>query len=703
MDHEWIDITLHVLAGIVLAGYSLLAIWTGLARRPRWPYRYAILVAAIALWIPIYGREVIIFLLCHAGVVLGTLVAVRVLVLLMYQSRSAAPSPTAHAPDLRSIASEADDDRGTAQNGLAETSVSSTTDPSHEVPSSPSPQISLRGLLYATALMAIAFAIGRFSAPEVDNTAGEVLPLRVLSLSAVTLLTALLVLAPGGRIWRSTYLFLYLALGGAPLVFMWNQKKPWFTELSSNIWDKNVAFDQVFSAVIAVFLLVVLLCWRNFFRGRSEDRRPASGIVGAGPRSSGRILKWTRRGVAAVCLLLVVPPAYIYFRMALPPAAPATPESAPNGYVMLQKIASKVEAVVNPAVEDEDTEDRTLEDYDKRLAAFAREHAAIVDEVQAALEQPLYVPLDDSSITDVNRIRPFFELRRCLAAIAEDAADEDRMDDVAETGALLIRVGRAIGDGGLPLEYFVGNGFEDLGRGILSRYRIRFQERQKQHVFSQLQEVCSARETLDEIVARERIYMLRVDNWQLRLLAIADEWTGGAYLGGPRFREVWTEQLAYDRLLLTTFAVELFRDRHDEVPPELSDLVPEYLSEVPEDPFGPGQLVYQRLGSADYLLYSRGRNRVDDGGVIYVEGGDAEIVAGPVAVAESRSQLEAGILPLDVDKSQEEGDLFLDFDEWYRISEEQLKRLDEQWRQELQDDAALPSESASVEPAEDEE
>ncbi len=45
----------------------------------------------------------------------------------------------------------------------------------------------------------------------------------------------------------------------------------------------------------------------------------------------------------------------------------------------------------------------------------------------------------------------------------------------------------------------------------------------------------------------------------------------------------------------------------------LASLVPEYLSAVPQDPYGDGPLIYRRTGDS-YLIYSVGGNGTDDGG-----------------------------------------------------------------------------------------
>ena len=62
-------------------------------------------------------------------------------------------------------------------------------------------------------------------------------------------------------------------------------------------------------------------------------------------------------------------------------------------------------------------------------------------------------------------------------------------------------------------------------------------------------------------------------------------------------------------------AIERFRLAEGDLPEELNDLVPTYLSDLPVDPASPSgePLCYLRDGEG-YKIYSRGRDRVDDGG-----------------------------------------------------------------------------------------
>ncbi|MCR9119854.1 MAG: general secretion pathway protein GspG, partial [bacterium] len=66
-------------------------------------------------------------------------------------------------------------------------------------------------------------------------------------------------------------------------------------------------------------------------------------------------------------------------------------------------------------------------------------------------------------------------------------------------------------------------------------------------------------------------------------------------------------------------AIELYRREHGKLPAELSDLVPDFLDEVPIDPFTGDPLIY-RVDEDAIVIYSVGRNGVDDGGVVNKEG-----------------------------------------------------------------------------------
>ena len=75
-------------------------------------------------------------------------------------------------------------------------------------------------------------------------------------------------------------------------------------------------------------------------------------------------------------------------------------------------------------------------------------------------------------------------------------------------------------------------------------------------------------------------------------------------------------EAARDTVLLTVLALELFSREHGQYPDKLDELVPDYLSAVPEDSHAPPKapLRYRRDGEGA-LIYSVGENGTDDGGV----------------------------------------------------------------------------------------
>ena len=85
---------------------------------------------------------------------------------------------------------------------------------------------------------------------------------------------------------------------------------------------------------------------------------------------------------------------------------------------------------------------------------------------------------------------------------------------------------------------------------------------------------------------------------------------------------VFTPAAAADRnamqfeLTKLAFAMAQYRADHDSYPEKLADLVPKYVTEVPQDIFNDSDLHYTREDDG-YLLYSVGSNGRDDGGKGY--------------------------------------------------------------------------------------
>ena len=71
--------------------------------------------------------------------------------------------------------------------------------------------------------------------------------------------------------------------------------------------------------------------------------------------------------------------------------------------------------------------------------------------------------------------------------------------------------------------------------------------------------------------------------------------------------------IAHERLLAGEMALRCYQFEKAGLPVRLDDLVTNYLSSVPEDPFAGHPIVYHNQGT-NWLLYSVGTDGVDDGG-----------------------------------------------------------------------------------------
>jgi Bacterial type II secretion system protein G. len=70
---------------------------------------------------------------------------------------------------------------------------------------------------------------------------------------------------------------------------------------------------------------------------------------------------------------------------------------------------------------------------------------------------------------------------------------------------------------------------------------------------------------------------------------------------------------AHLRLLIVELALRTYRCDQGKAPVNLTQLVPKYLQSLPKDPFSSNPLVYRPAGT-NWVLYSLGPDRVDDGG-----------------------------------------------------------------------------------------
>ncbi len=72
--------------------------------------------------------------------------------------------------------------------------------------------------------------------------------------------------------------------------------------------------------------------------------------------------------------------------------------------------------------------------------------------------------------------------------------------------------------------------------------------------------------------------------------------------------------IAADRMFMLELALKIYKDEHGKYPSSLSQVVPDILAKLPNDPFAPMNSFKYRLNKSGYVLYSLGPDGKDDGG-----------------------------------------------------------------------------------------
>lgn len=80
-----------------------------------------------------------------------------------------------------------------------------------------------------------------------------------------------------------------------------------------------------------------------------------------------------------------------------------------------------------------------------------------------------------------------------------------------------------------------------------------------------------------------------------------------------RAAERYKRVIAHERLISGELALRCCQSEKSSLPARLDQLVPNYLSRVPQDPFSGKPLIYRPKGT-NWLLYSVGTDGVGDGG-----------------------------------------------------------------------------------------
>ncbi len=327
------------------------------------------------------------------------------------------------------------------------------------------------------------------------------------------------------------------------------------------------------------------------------------------------LLQPARLGLAVTTIGLLGLWAPIYWQMLwLTPVAPP-PTDRPNHYKRIVAIANDVAASkkdelsladVRAATPDSDVSDRVKILYDELLTLLEAPNFVVVPPVATMEKEGI-----SGWSSQMDSIQPVRALARSLKAEAKDAVSKGDVGRAVAWNIANIRLGSMFSRGGTTIDYLVGMAVEGTGTAHLAQIRERLGPAQSRMVITALSRALAEHDSPDVVRQRDIAYWERWNGWQGRLETVIANMQGQQ--PGTEVSSANLRRLTLHRLLQSDLAIRLYRQDEERWPPTLDVLVPEYLPAIPIDSYS-GQPLCYRPDDNEFLLYSVGQDRSDNGG-----------------------------------------------------------------------------------------
>ncbi|HWY75048.1 MAG TPA: hypothetical protein VN281_05495 [Verrucomicrobiae bacterium] len=285
---------------------------------------------------------------------------------------------------------------------------------------------------------------------------------------------------------------------------------------------------------------------------------------------------------------------------------PVAPLPNPNGYDDFLKAGAMVSG--NPSTSS------TLDHAG--LTKLISSNQTALNLLQLGLTRQCAAPITNSALTNVAAILAELPrlrvLAQLLAAKGQLAEMEGRPADAARSYADVIRLGNEVSKGGLMINRLLGIAIESTGYRPLVTLVPQLSCEQTKPVIASLERIDENGVKWEDILRTER----RFTRHQLRQMNTLVAWVANwpsKQRAIEKSREKHYVILARVRLVAAELALRCYRSAHGNPPDRLEQLTPEYLDHTLLDPFSNQLLAYRRQGT-NWLLYSFGVDRVDDGG-----------------------------------------------------------------------------------------
>jgi hypothetical protein len=253
-------------------------------------------------------------------------------------------------------------------------------------------------------------------------------------------------------------------------------------------------------------------------------------------------------------------------------------------------------------------------DHDS-LAALVSTNAEPLRLLRVGLTRQCVMPMDSALTNAAGRMNQLADMKRLVRLLAAEGRlreVEDRPANAARSYTDAIRFGNEMSRGGLLITRLLGIACESIGCHALAQVVPKLSREEARIVLAGLEKLDAGRVTWAEVLRAEKYYV----RYQLRNRLNPILWVMSWWQTRQAMERAETKHkivVAHERLLAGELALRSYQSEHGRVPARLDDLVANYLSSVPQDPFTSQPLIYRPQGT-NWLLYSVGPDSSDDRG-----------------------------------------------------------------------------------------
>ncbi len=330
--------------------------------------------------------------------------------------------------------------------------------------------------------------------------------------------------------------------------------------------------------------------------------------------------KWP---LGIVVLFLLALSALLLHLFAPPkPPGPIPSPPAPNAFPELISAATLITGTKPDVIKNDPVE----------RAAYVAANLTALRAVLLALTMPCEGPPDMMNIAKrripLGEGPALFEIAHLLRQACRAAEEASNWNDALAAAEAQLQLSRVVPSHGTFIDHLKATAFERVATDMFGRQAASLTAAQCRQAIIALRQHDQLRADYERLAEWDKYYTC----WMHRDLnnfrgTAGIEWKDFIAAHNP-FSAYWTEhakqseeivsvlnrQKAVARLLQVSLAVRLFELESGSLPRELGNLVPQFLPELPADPFGNTPLRYS-LNGTNWLLYSVGPDRVDNRGV----------------------------------------------------------------------------------------